>query len=108
MKRESKEMTLEWHEGSQLLHFGFYSVCKENPLESVEQWSDIRFSFYLPSCQGMQWDDLAWERWMGSYDQISGISAAIQDSSWCRHPNLTPPSLGPVELEGNQVMRSSG
>lgn len=82
-------------------------------MEIVEQWSDFnRFFFvvYLPSYKGVHWDDLAWERWMESYalEGSPGISPVIQDSLWCRHPNLTPFSLGATELKDAQVMSSSG
>lgn len=48
---------------------------------------------------------------MGEADgkcDLRGLSPTIRDSSDCRRPSVTVPSLEPVELEEAQVTSSSG
>lgn len=89
-------MTLERHMGGQLLHFGFYSISNVKLLAFIlhvmrTHWrllssgvisTDFLFLVYLPSYEGVHWGDLAWERWIESYDLegLPGISLIIPGS----------------------------
>lgn len=78
--RESQRWLWRGRKGVNFCILAFIPFGMRSHVESVEQWSNVRFSFYLPSHQGMQWDTVVWERWMGSYDLEGSLD--IRDQCW--------------------------